>query len=203
MPDLTASSSIFYLFSGLAVEIKETFVCNPSLNDLLPNKIFAQKLPSIVCSHVLNPQPGECILDMCAAPGGSKQDLNVVLWSLNCYHKCLWHGCQKPQFLQIYGRFDDLFRLWHIWCYPSNIINTDYFIVQRSCLTSVYVKYLAALSRLVSTNIRATIPIKASDIYVPNNAFLTFIWHTYSYHRFLNPNWLLLTICVCLLTFNA
>lgn len=64
---------------GLAVEIKETFVCNPSLNDLLPNKIFAQKLPSIVCSHVLNPQPGECILDMCAAPGGKTNHIATLM----------------------------------------------------------------------------------------------------------------------------
>ena len=41
----------------------------PVLTNILPSLVFAQNLPSIVCSHVLDPQPGERILDMCAAPG--------------------------------------------------------------------------------------------------------------------------------------
>ena len=32
--------------------------------------IFLQNLPSIIAAHVLDPQQGERILDMCAAPGG-------------------------------------------------------------------------------------------------------------------------------------
>lgn len=31
--------------------------------------LFLQNLPSVVVGHVLNPQPGEVVLDMCAAPG--------------------------------------------------------------------------------------------------------------------------------------
>ena len=41
----------------------------PVLTNILPSLVFAQNLPSNVCSHVLDPQPGERILDMCAAPG--------------------------------------------------------------------------------------------------------------------------------------
>lgn len=41
----------------------------PSLNGILPHVLFLQNLPSVVVGHVLNPQPGEVILDMCAAPG--------------------------------------------------------------------------------------------------------------------------------------
>ena len=41
----------------------------PSLDDVLPDLIFAQNLPSILCSQVLDPQPGECVVDMCASPG--------------------------------------------------------------------------------------------------------------------------------------
>ena len=40
------------------------------LTGLLPELIFPQNLPSVVVGHVLNPQPGECVLDMCASPGG-------------------------------------------------------------------------------------------------------------------------------------
>ncbi len=39
------------------------------LNGILPGLIYLQNLPSMVVSHVLNPQPGETILDMCASPG--------------------------------------------------------------------------------------------------------------------------------------
>lgn len=28
-----------------------------------------QNLPSIVCGHVLDPQPGDNVIDLCAAPG--------------------------------------------------------------------------------------------------------------------------------------
>ncbi|PIK62540.1 putative methyltransferase NSUN6 isoform X1 [Apostichopus japonicus] len=65
--------------SGVAVRIKETFISNPSLSGLLPKKVFAQKIPSITCSHVLNPQPGECVLDMCAAPGGKTTHIATLM----------------------------------------------------------------------------------------------------------------------------
>ena len=41
----------------------------PSLRDVLPNLLFLQNLPSVVVGHVLNPQPGDIVLDMCASPG--------------------------------------------------------------------------------------------------------------------------------------
>ena len=41
----------------------------PSLDDVLPDLVFAQNLPSILCSQVLDPQQGESVIDMCAAPG--------------------------------------------------------------------------------------------------------------------------------------
>ena len=44
------------------------FSC-PSLGGVLPHLLFLQNLPSVVVGHVLDPQPGEVILDMCAAPG--------------------------------------------------------------------------------------------------------------------------------------
>ena len=42
----------------------------PSLNpEDLKDFGFLQNLPSIVVGHVLDPQPHESVLDMCAAPG--------------------------------------------------------------------------------------------------------------------------------------
>ncbi|KAL5256637.1 hypothetical protein ACHWQZ_G011780 [Mnemiopsis leidyi] len=56
--------------TGIAVQITERNVELPSLSGVLENQMFLQNLPSIVASHVLNPQPGDHILDMCSAPGG-------------------------------------------------------------------------------------------------------------------------------------
>lgn len=42
----------------------------PPMNDILPNKMMLQNLPSIVVGHVLNPQPHDRIIDLCCAPGG-------------------------------------------------------------------------------------------------------------------------------------
>ncbi|XP_075238683.1 tRNA (cytosine(72)-C(5))-methyltransferase NSUN6-like isoform X2 [Lycorma delicatula] len=53
---------------GIAVEMKETVSGVPSFT-LPPELGLLQNYPSILCSHVLNPQSEDLILDMCAAPG--------------------------------------------------------------------------------------------------------------------------------------
>lgn len=45
----------------------------PAFNDEMKLVAFPQNLPSIIVSHVLNPQPGEVVLDMCAAPGNNNE----------------------------------------------------------------------------------------------------------------------------------
>ena len=54
---------------GVGIRMTEPLYVAPSLADLPRDVIFPQNLPSIVCVHVLDPQPGDVILDMCAAPG--------------------------------------------------------------------------------------------------------------------------------------
>lgn len=56
--------------SGVGILMTEPLYKAPCLSDLRPDLIMAQNLPSIVCTRVLDPKPGERILDMCAAPGG-------------------------------------------------------------------------------------------------------------------------------------
>mmetsp|Transcript_32677 Transcript_32677/g.68721 ORF Transcript_32677/g.68721 Transcript_32677/m.68721 type:complete len:354 (-) Transcript_32677:449-1510(-) len=64
-------SDYFAQSSGLGVRmIQIAGPPQPSLNSILTGKMMLQNLPSVCVAHALNPQPGEAILDMCAAPGG-------------------------------------------------------------------------------------------------------------------------------------
>jgi 16S rRNA C967 or C1407 C5-methylase (RsmB/RsmF family) len=51
----------------------------PSLSEFMTSDVFPQNLPSVVASHVLEPQPGETILDMCAAPGGKTTHIAALM----------------------------------------------------------------------------------------------------------------------------
>ncbi|KAL7605136.1 rRNA (cytosine-C(5))-methyltransferase NOP2C [Lactuca sativa] len=63
-------AGIFRGLSGLGVDMTERVFRLTSFNDVMKGDIFLQNLPSIITAHVLDPQEGERILDMCAAPGG-------------------------------------------------------------------------------------------------------------------------------------
>ncbi|XP_054768066.2 tRNA (cytosine(72)-C(5))-methyltransferase NSUN6-like [Lytechinus pictus] len=65
--------------SGTAVVMTDPVFDCPSLNSILPSKIFLQNLPSILVGHILNPQPGEKVLDMCAAPGGKTTHIATLM----------------------------------------------------------------------------------------------------------------------------
>ncbi|XP_037939833.1 tRNA (cytosine(72)-C(5))-methyltransferase NSUN6 [Teleopsis dalmanni] len=54
---------------GIAIEMKSTISGVPTIGNLSSELALLQNLPSIVCVRVLDPQPDEVILDMCAAPG--------------------------------------------------------------------------------------------------------------------------------------
>jgi len=66
-------TSILRYHQGVAVEILENRFGLPSLMDtewFLQGKIHPQSLPAILTCHVLDPKPGEVIVDMNCAPGG-------------------------------------------------------------------------------------------------------------------------------------
>lgn len=67
--------------SGIAVRMTHTVSGVPSIGDAYLRDHFAllQNLPSIVCGRVLDPQPGERILDMCAAPGNKTTHLAQLM----------------------------------------------------------------------------------------------------------------------------
>ncbi|XP_065842122.1 tRNA (cytosine(72)-C(5))-methyltransferase NSUN6-like isoform X2 [Oscarella lobularis] len=67
---------------GLAVKMTDPLYLHASLNGVLPRLIFLQNLPSVVAGHVLDPKPGSCILDMCAAPGGKATHIATLMKDL-------------------------------------------------------------------------------------------------------------------------
>ncbi len=58
--------------TGIAVDTRESVYCLPPVREsrlFQEGKIQEQSLPAMVTSRVLDPQPGDVIVDMCAAPG--------------------------------------------------------------------------------------------------------------------------------------
>ncbi|RHY02320.1 hypothetical protein DYB36_009785 [Aphanomyces astaci] len=51
----------------------------PPLNGVLSGHMYMQNTPSSVVAHVLSPQPGDTVLDMCAAPGGKTSHLATLM----------------------------------------------------------------------------------------------------------------------------
>ena len=42
----------------------------PPISGIKSSRLYFQNLPSVLVAHALDPQPGDVIIDMCAAPGG-------------------------------------------------------------------------------------------------------------------------------------
>ncbi|KAM9230507.1 tRNA (cytosine(72)-C(5))-methyltransferase NSUN6 isoform 1-T1 [Dugong dugon] len=64
---------------GIGIRMTEPVYLSPSFDNVLPGYLFLQNLPSAVVAHVLNPQPGEKILDLCAAPGGKTTHIAALM----------------------------------------------------------------------------------------------------------------------------
>uniref|UniRef100_A0A2K6V869 NOP2/Sun RNA methyltransferase 6 n=1 Tax=Saimiri boliviensis boliviensis TaxID=39432 RepID=A0A2K6V869_SAIBB len=64
---------------GMGIRMTEPVYLSPSFDSVLPRYLFLQNLPSAVVTHVLNPQPGEKILDLCAAPGGKTTHIAALM----------------------------------------------------------------------------------------------------------------------------
>lgn len=57
---------------------------SPRLAHLSCDLYHPQNLPSIVVSHVINPQPGDTVLDMCASPGGKTAHIATLMKDKVC-----------------------------------------------------------------------------------------------------------------------
>ncbi len=74
-----SETSIRNYRQGVAIEVHENRYGLPSLMDTEwyeKGQIHPQTLPAMVACHVLDPQPGELIVDMNCAPGGKKLTAN-------------------------------------------------------------------------------------------------------------------------------
>ncbi|TXG54536.1 hypothetical protein EZV62_019792 [Acer yangbiense] len=76
---MMSRAGIFRVLQGIAVDMNSRIFNLPSFHDVLEGEIFLQNLPSIVTAHALDPQKGERILDMCAAPGGKTTAIAILM----------------------------------------------------------------------------------------------------------------------------
>ncbi|KAL1560940.1 rRNA (cytosine-C(5))-methyltransferase nop2c, variant 2 [Salvia divinorum] len=76
---MMSRAGMFRVPQGVALDLNNRVFNLPSFNDLLEGEIFLQNLPSIITAHALDPQEGEKILDMCAAPGGKTTAIAILM----------------------------------------------------------------------------------------------------------------------------
>ena len=55
---------------GIAIVMTDPLYMTPPFNQLMEDSIYLQNLPSMLVAESLSLQPGDTLLDMCAAPGG-------------------------------------------------------------------------------------------------------------------------------------
>ena len=63
----------------LAVEMTAPVFPSPSFQGRVLATFFPQNLPSTLVGHILDPRPGERVVDMCAAPGGKTTHLALLM----------------------------------------------------------------------------------------------------------------------------
>ncbi|KNA09763.1 hypothetical protein SOVF_150590 [Spinacia oleracea] len=76
---MMSRAGIFRVLQGVAISMSNRVFNLPSFNNVLEGDIFLQNLPSIIVAHALDPQKGERILDMCAAPGGKTTAIAMLM----------------------------------------------------------------------------------------------------------------------------
>jgi 16S rRNA C967 or C1407 C5-methylase (RsmB/RsmF family) len=77
--------------NGIAVEMTHALFHTCPLNELTkryPSELFAQNLASMIVAHLVDPKPGERILDMCGAPGGKTSHLALLMHCQGQIYTC-------------------------------------------------------------------------------------------------------------------
>lgn len=76
---MLSRAGMFRVSEGVGVDMKDRVYELHSFRNVLEGEIFLQNLPSIIAAHALDPQKGERILDMCAAPGGKTTAIAILM----------------------------------------------------------------------------------------------------------------------------
>ncbi|RDX77327.1 putative methyltransferase NSUN6, partial [Mucuna pruriens] len=76
---MLSRAGMFRVSEGVGVDMKDRVYELHSFHNVLEGEIFLQNLPSIIAAHALDPQMGERILDMCAAPGGKTTAIAILM----------------------------------------------------------------------------------------------------------------------------
>ncbi|XP_004491318.1 rRNA (cytosine-C(5))-methyltransferase NOP2C [Cicer arietinum] len=76
---MLSRAGMFRVSEGVGIDMKDRVYELHSFHNVLEGEIFLQNLPSIIAAHVLDPQMGERILDMCAAPGGKTTAIATLM----------------------------------------------------------------------------------------------------------------------------
>ncbi|XP_042976683.1 rRNA (cytosine-C(5))-methyltransferase NOP2C isoform X4 [Carya illinoinensis] len=141
---MMSRAGMFRALEGIAVDMSNRVFKLPSFHDVLEGEIFLQNLPSIVAAHALDPQKGERILDMCAAPGGKTtaiailmKDEGEVVAVDRSHNKSYWPRSS------VFGR-----------AYPSVSVDSGVLDIQKlaaemglNCITTYKLDALKAVSR--------------------------------------------------------
>ncbi len=113
---------------GLAVRVTRSVFEAPRLRELPEYReglFYPQSLPAMYVTHVLDPKPGEVVVDMCAAPGGKTGHI-VELSQGRAYVLAFDHS--RSKILELY---ENMRRLGHtyaveIWRADSRYLHIDY-----------------------------------------------------------------------------
>jgi 16S rRNA C967 or C1407 C5-methylase (RsmB/RsmF family) len=65
--------------AGVAVEMVAPLFRTPALHGVMSERVFLQNEESMLAVLALDPQPGELVLDMCAAPGGKTSHIASLM----------------------------------------------------------------------------------------------------------------------------
>ena len=78
--EISRSRALKHIKGDIAVRLTSCLVgLHPSLNNLFPSDCFAIGLPSMVVSHVLEPQAQEWVLDLCCGVGGKTTHISSIM----------------------------------------------------------------------------------------------------------------------------
>ncbi|KAE9077978.1 hypothetical protein PF010_g23301 [Phytophthora fragariae] len=101
-----ARTEIFRAVRGLAVtQLVRVCPDAPPMNGVLRGQIYVQNLPCSVVAHALDPQEGDVILDMCAAPGGKTSHVATLMRNKGTLVAC---DRSKRKTLELRTLCDDL-----------------------------------------------------------------------------------------------